>query len=122
MNAKTEAQASKLDTLKLGAAVLVLLAAVGAFYYFSEQLLVVRVLMLLLAVGVAAGIVYTTELGAGVWAFFQESRVELRKVVWPSRTETLQTTLAVVVMVIVMGIFLWLLDMLLFWLVRQLTG
>ncbi|MDQ2696900.1 MAG: preprotein translocase subunit SecE [Pseudomonadota bacterium] len=117
-----EAQIPKLDTLKLLSAALVLLVAFVAFYYFSDYLLVVRVLGLLTAVAVAAGILLTTAVGSGFLNFLQESRAELRKVVWPSRNETLQTSLAVIVMVIVMGIFLWLLDMLLFWVVRLLTG
>lgn len=55
-------------------------------------------------------------------AFAREARVELRKVIWPTRQETLQTTLVVLVMVVVVAIFLWLLDMLLLWAVNGLTG
>lgn len=122
MNSKPETQPSKFDTFKLLSAALILVAALGAFYYFADYLLVVRVAGLLVAVGAAAGIVLTTELGSNVLEFIQASRVELRKVVWPSRAETLQTTLAVILMVIVMGLFLWLLDTVLFWGVRLLTG
>ena len=122
MNAKSETQASKLDTIKLASAVLLLIIAVAAFYYFADIMLLVRVIGLLVAVGAATAIVLTTEIGRNLRDFVQDSRTELRKVVWPTRQETLQTSLAVILMVIVMGIFLWLLDMLLFWIVQLLTG
>ena len=96
--------------------------AVFAFYYFSDYLVLVRVIGLLVAVGIAVAIALTTDLGGQLMGFVNDSRTELRKVVWPTRAETLQTSLAVVLMVIIMGIFLWLLDMFLFWLVRLLTG
>ena len=113
---------SHLDTLKLAAAAVILTAAVAAFYYFSEQSLLARVVGLLAAAGVAVFIAVNTAIGGALMGFVQDSRGELRKVVWPTRAETLQTTLLVIVMVIIMGIFLWLLDMLLFWIVRSLTG
>ena len=122
MNPKSEIQASKFDTFKLASAVLVLLIAVAAFYYFADYMLLVRVIGLLAAVGAAVAIVLTTELGDNVLGFLKDARAELRRVVWPTRQETLQTTLAVILMVIVVGIFLWLFDMLLFWIVRLLTG
>ena len=122
MNPKPEIHASKADTLKLVSAGLIVVVALIAFYALADLLLWVRVLGLLIAVGAAAAIALTTELGASVQEFILSARTELRKVVWPSRTETLQTTLAVVAMVIVMGLFLWLLDLLLLWLVKLLTG
>lgn len=122
MNPKSETQASKLDTFKLLSAGLIVLVALSGFYYFSSYLLVVRVIGLLIALGLAVSIVMTTEVGNGLLGFIQESRTELRKVVWPTRSETLQTSLAVIVMVIITGLFLWLLDMFLFWIVRMLTG
>ena len=122
MNPKPEIQASKFDTFKLLSAGLIVLVALLGFHYFASYLLVVRVIGLLIALGVAVSIVMTTEVGNGLLGFIQDSRTELRKVVWPSRSETLQTSLAVIVMVIITGIFLWLMDMLLFWIVRMLTG
>ena len=123
MNTKTDdTQASKLDTLKLASAVAIVTVAVVAFYYFAEHSLLVRVIGLLASVGVAAAIALKTEVGGRFWGFVEDSRTELRKVVWPTRTETMQTSLVIILMVIVMGIFLWLLDMFLFWVVRVLTG
>jgi preprotein translocase subunit SecE len=64
----------------------------------------------------------TTNLGRSLWGFILESRIEVRKVVWPSRDETTRTTLLVFAMVFVVGLILWVLDMFLFWGVRLLTG
>ncbi len=123
MNSKSETQPSnKFDTFKLAFAALVLVVAVAAFYYFVDYLLLARVAGLLAAVAVAVGIALTTEVGVNLLGFIKDSRAELRKVVWPTRQETWQTSLAVIVMVIIMGIFLWLLDMLLLWLVQLLIG
>lgn len=122
MNSKAEPQDSRFDTVKLITALLILVGAVGGFYYYSEQSTLVRVLGLLAAVGVAALVALQTDRGRFVWAFFKDAQVEVRKVVWPTRKETVQTTLIVMAMVIVVAIFLWLLDMLLAWAVRLLTG
>jgi preprotein translocase subunit SecE len=122
MNAKSETQSSRLDTFKLLSAALILGVALVAFYYFSDSSLLVRVIGLLVAVGAAVGISLTTERGATLVGFLQDARSELRKVVWPTRAETLQTSLAVILMVIVTATFLWLLDMFLFWIVKLLTG
>jgi len=63
-----------------------------------------------------------TAMGREMWQFIQTSRVELRKVVWPSRQDTTQTTLAVIVFVIILGVFFWGLDMGLWWVTKTLTG
>lgn len=122
MSSKSDTQHSKADTVKLVAAVALLVIAIAAFYYFSQFLTLVRVIGLLMAVGGAIAIVATTDPGRQLFGFFQDSRTELRKVVWPSRNETLQVSLTVVVLVLLVGVFLWLVDMLLFWVVRSLTG
>ena len=119
---KPEMQATeRADTYKLLAAGLIILSALVAFYVFANHSLLVRVLGLLAATGVAIWIVTKTEFGAETLDFMQGSRAELRKVVWPTRAETTQTTLIVVAMVVIMGLLLWLLDVLLFWLVRLIT-
>jgi len=71
---------------------------------------------------VALAMMVTTQLGKWVWAFVIESRQEVRKIVWPTRDETVRTTLLVFAMVFLVGLVLWLLDMFLFWGVRLLTG
>jgi len=122
MSSKSETLSSKMDTAKLLIALALVVSAIVAFYYFEDVSQLARVAGLLVAVGIAIAMAATTAFGGGLIEFIQDSRNELRKVVWPSRQETLQVSLAVILMVIVMSIFLWLLDMFLFWLVRLLTG
>ena len=120
---KPEPQATnRTDTLKLVAASAIVLIALVAFYIFANHSLLVRVLGLLVAAGAAVAIALKTEPGAETVEFVRGARSELRKVVWPTRAETTQTTLIVIAMVIVMGVLLWLFDVLLLWLVRLITG
>jgi preprotein translocase subunit SecE len=111
------------DKIKLVVAIAFLLGAIVAFYYFADQSKLVRVLGLLAATGLAVVIALQTEVGRAGWGFGIESRNEIRRVVWPTRKETTQTTLVVFVVVIVVAIVLWLLDMALLgsvqWLTRQ---
>ncbi|MDT8388762.1 MAG: preprotein translocase subunit SecE [Thiogranum sp.] len=118
----TEAQTSGLDTVKLTSAVALLLGGIGAFYWFSDQSLLVRVLALLVVLAVSLFIASRTAVGRSVWDFLGNTRTEVRKVVWPTRTETTQTVMAVLFVVLVMGVVLWLLDMFLLWAIRLLTG
>jgi len=117
-----EAVNRMLETIKLSGAVLLLLVGVVGFYYFGDASTLYRVLALLAVAGVAVGIIMTTQPGQGAWSFLQESRTEVRKVVWPSRQETVQTTLIVIAVVILIGIFLWLVDMFLGWAVQLFIG
>ena len=112
-------QSTVFDTVKLIAAATLLVLGVSAFYYYADQSLLYRTLGLLTLAAIAIGIGLTTDKGQALWGFLKESRIEVRKMVWPSRTETVQTTLVVFVVVILVGIFLWLLDMLLGWSIRQ---
>jgi preprotein translocase subunit SecE len=122
MNAKVEAESNRLDSLKLGAAVLMVAGGIYAFYHFEDQHLVLRVLGLLTVAAIAVFVAAQTGLGRNVLGFISGAQSEVRRVVWPTRTETVQTTLAVVLMVFLVGIFLWLLDMLLLWAIQLLTG
>ena len=123
MVAKTEIEVTnKLDTVKLLLSIVLLVAGVAGFYYYEAEGLIYRVLGLLVFVLIALGTVYTTNLGQSVVGFGRESRAEVRKVVWPTRQETVQTTLMVIVAVIVLGIFLWFIDMMLVNAVQYLTG
>ncbi len=96
-------------------ALLVLLAGVVGFYYFEDESQLLRVLGMLGVAAVAFGIAATSYQGRQGLAFVKDSRVEVRKVVWPTRQETLQTTIAVLIMVIIVAIMLWLFDMFLGW-------
>ena len=122
MNAKVETESGRFDSIKLGAAVLLLAAAIVAFYRFDDQLLVVRVLGLLAAAGVSVFIAAQSTTGRNIISFISGAKAEVRKVVWPTRAETMQTTMAVMLMVLLVGIFLWLLDMVLLWAIQILTG
>ncbi|MDH5424404.1 MAG: preprotein translocase subunit SecE [Gammaproteobacteria bacterium] len=122
MVAVSESGKSKLDTIKLLLALVLLGLGVAGFYYLENESQLYRVLALLAVSAVAVGVVYTTALGRRINGFRKDSFLEVRKVVWPSRQETIQTTLIVIVAVFIIGIFLWLLDMLLLWGVQVLTG
>ena len=123
MVAKTEEVVSnKLDTFKLLLAIAVLIAGSVGFYYYEAESLLYRVLGVVFAAGVAVAISATTLLGQNLIGFGREARMEVRKVVWPSRQETVQTTFMVIVAVILIGIFLWLIDMLLAEAIQLLTG
>lgn len=110
MNTKVETVAVKLDILKLVIAVLILVAAVAGFYIFADESQLLRVVGLLAATAVAIGIALQTEKGRTLWAFIQDAQVEVRKVVWPTRQETLQTTGIVIIAVIFFAIVLGILD------------
>ena len=122
MNAKAEMQGGRLDTLKLWAAILLMGAGIYGYYYFADVMVVLRVLGLLAVAAIAIGVVYQTVIGRTIVGFVSGAQNEVRRMVWPSRTETLQTTMAVVFIVLVVGVFLWLLDMVLLRAVQFLTG
>jgi len=114
--------ASALDTLKLVAAIAILVGGIAAFYVFSTYPIALRWVIVLASLGLGMFVALQSAQGRTFAQFVQGSRVELRKIVWPTRQETLQTTLVVVVAILVMGIFFWLLDMLLGYITRTLTG
>ncbi len=122
MVSKTTVRSSLVDTVKLILALVVLVAGMFAFYWFEQVALAWRVIAMFAVVGIAVGLVFWTELGQRLMSFSRESRVELRKVVWPTRQETVQITLIVLVLVFLIGLFLWLVDSLLFWGVQMITG
>jgi preprotein translocase subunit SecE len=122
MNTQVEASASVFDVVKQVFSVIFVVAGVAAFYYFSDIRLLYRVLALVAVFISVSGLVLSTEIGKKLLSFILESKQEVRKVVWPTRDETVRTTLLVFAMVILVGFVLWLLDMFLFWGVRYLTG
>jgi len=122
MAAQAEPSASAFDTAKLVLAVGVIIAGIVGFYYFSAHALLYRVLGMLGVAGVAIALIYNTAMGGSIWEFLKESRMEVRKVIWPTRQETVQATLVVVALVFLVGLILWLLDMFLFWGISSMTG
>jgi preprotein translocase subunit SecE len=110
------------DKIKLGLAALIALGAMAGFYYLSTSPLVARIGVLLGGAAVAAAVAWTSEPGKRFFAYCQDSIAETKKVVWPSRKETIQSTAVVVAFVIVMALFLWVVDASLVWLVKMLVG
>jgi preprotein translocase subunit SecE len=120
MTAKTETVTSRLDTVKIGVALVLIIAGMAGFYVYSQESLLLRVVVLVACAAAAAVIALQTGRGRQIWAFFHDSQIEVRKVVWPTRQETVQTTGIVIVMVLIFAAILWLLDLALVWAVRGL--
>ncbi|QBG35996.1 preprotein translocase subunit SecE [Litorilituus sediminis] len=123
MNASTEEQpSSSLDTFKWVAVFFFLAAAVAGNYVFGEASVLYRAIGVVVAVAIAGFIAVQTEKGRNAVMFAKESRTEVRKVVWPTRQEAVQTTGIVLVVTVIMALLLWGLDSVLFWLVGLVTG
>nr|VFK46225.1 MAG: preprotein translocase subunit SecE [Candidatus Kentron sp. TC]VFK48395.1 MAG: protein translocase subunit secE/sec61 gamma [Candidatus Kentron sp. TC]VFK61680.1 MAG: preprotein translocase subunit SecE [Candidatus Kentron sp. TC] len=119
---KTEKNAWVPDGVKWFFGIAILIAAIGGFYYWSDQSELLRVIGLLIAFGVVGAIILKTEQGRFSWNAVKEARMEVRKVIWPTRKETVQTTMIVVSVVFIMAIILWALDGLLGFIMRYLLG
>ena len=123
MNASTEEQpSSSLDTFKWVAVFFFLAAAVAGNYVFGEASVLYRAIGVVVAVAIAGFIAVQTDKGRNAVMFAKESRTEVRKVVWPTRQEAVQTTGIVLVVTVIMALLLWGLDSVLFWLVGLVTG
>tara|TARA_B100000700_G_C14767429_1_gene725074 strand:- start:382 stop:765 length:384 start_codon:yes stop_codon:yes gene_type:complete len=120
-SAQTE-KSSFIDTIKLLLSAAVLFSGLFSYYYYLQVSLPLRVLMVLAGLFVGTAIAMTSFQGKQLFSFIQSSRIEIRKVVWPTNQETSQTTMAVFVFTLVMGIFFWGLDSFLLWLTRTLVG
>lgn len=122
MNSKVTSEGSKLDSLKWLAVVALVAAGVVGNSIFAGESLLYRVLALLVLAVVAGLIALQTAKGKAFFQLFKEAKNEIRRVVWPTRQETLQTTAIVVVAVLLVGLALWGLDSLLGWLVAGIIG
>ncbi len=105
------------DKLKLTLAVFVIVGGLAAFYGFDFQSQLLRAGALIVSIAAAVGIALTSVPGQNAWTFAKDARAEFRKIVWPTRKETVQSTLIVIVMVILIGLFLWMLDTISFWMI-----
>jgi preprotein translocase subunit SecE len=110
------------DIGRLVIAVALVIAGVAAFYYFDAASAWLRWGAVVAGIALGVGVIATSAYGRAVTRFVLDSRVELRKIVWPSQRDTLRMTLVVFVFVIIGGVFFWLLDLLLGLAVRHLTG
>ena len=124
MSAQTDTSESGiLDTIKLLIAAAALVGGLYAYYYYEAELAqAIRVLMVLGGTIAGIGIAMTSVQGGRLWHFIQGSRVEIRKVIWPTKQETTQTAIAVFVFTLVMMLFFWVLDSGLLWLTQKLVG
>lgn len=122
MMPKAEASDTRFDLLKwLVVVALVVVGVVGNQYYSAAPVLY-RVLALVVLAAIAAYVALQTAKGKSFFVLAKEARTEIRKVVWPTRQETAQTTMIVVAVVLVMALLLWGLDSLLGWLVSLIVG
>ena len=108
------------DIAKLAIAVLLVATGIAGYYLLGDAALVLRVLAVLAGIAAGAAIAAFTAPGRQFLAFAREAVVEVKKVVWPTRKETLQTTAAVFAFVVVMAVFLWVSDKTLEWVLYDL--
>ncbi len=119
---RTDMPLSQADRMRWILAVLFIAVGTGGFYYFADQALLYRVLGVVALFALAAFVLSSSAHGLRLRGFMREARVEVRKMVWATRAETLQTSLVVFIAVIFMAMFLWLLDRLLAWLISGFLG
>ena len=111
-----------MDKLKIALAALCVVAGVWGYYYFSESAQVLRVLMVMGGLVAAGAVAWLSTPGKEFFAFAQEAWAEAGRVAWPTRKETIQTTLIVFAFVVIMALFLFAVDTTLAWVVKLLTG
>jgi preprotein translocase subunit SecE len=103
------------DKIKLAAAVLLVALGIWGYYWLGDRALVLRILAVIAGLVAAAAMAWWSEPGKQFAVFAGEAVEETKKVVWPTRKETMQTTAAVFAFVVVMAVFLWLTDKTLEW-------
>jgi preprotein translocase subunit SecE len=122
METKVEETPTVVDTAKLALAGAMVVVGLVGYYYLADSSALLRALSVIVALAVGAAVAFTSLQGRSLWKFMLGARVELNKVVWPTREETIQTTIVVLVVALFGGVFFWLLDMALLWLTGQVTG
>lgn len=123
MNEELKVQnAGGADVARLGLAVVLVVAGIVAFYVLDAAPVWARWLAVVAGLVLGVGVVATSAYGRAVTRFVLDSRVELRKIVWPAQRETGMTTLVVFAFVIIGGGFFWVVDLILAWATRHLTG
>ena len=123
MNEELKVQnAGGADKVRLGLAILLVIAGIAVFYVLDSAPSWERWLAVVAGLVLGVGVVATSAYGRAVIQFVLDSRVELRKIVWPERRETGVTTLVVFAFVVIGGGFFWLVDLILAWATRHLTG
>ena len=110
MSEKIDSEDNKLDWIKWAVVAVIVAAGVYVNSYFSAESLLLRTIGLLAAAGVAGWIAAQTIRGRAFVTLCLEARIEIRKVVWPTRQETTQTTIVVLIVIFIVALILWLLD------------
>ena len=118
----TESSTPLLDWVKWLVVVALLAGGIWGNWYYRDQSLLARVFAMVGIAAVALTIAAFTERGRSIWALLKESRVEIRRVVWPTWPETRQTTFIVVLLVLAFSLILWGLDSALGFVVSRLIG
>lgn len=122
MNGKIENSFSGYDGLKWTLIIILIMGGIVASTYYASGPVSLKLIGWVIISCISALVAVQTSQGKRAWEFIKEARIELRKVVWPTRQETVQSTLVVVLMVVITALFLWGLDSVLLWLVSLLTG
>ena len=115
MNTKVESGETRMDGLKWIVVIALVFGGAYANYHFGSQPMLYRVLGMIVIGAIAAFVAVNTAKGQAFWTLVKEAQIEVRKVVWPTTTETNQTTALVGVVVIIAALFLWVVD----WLIGQ---
>jgi preprotein translocase subunit SecE len=122
MNVNTQQKSSVFNTLLWIVSIVLLIAGVVANNFLLEIALPIRLIGWIILIAAVLAVLSRTLQGIAFLDFAKESRMELRKVTWPSRQETIQTTTMVVIIVLIMGLFMWGADSVLLWAVGWITG
>jgi len=110
------------DKIKLVVALLLVVAGIAGYYYLHDSAAVLKLASVLFGLLLAAGVAWTSEPGKRFFAFGKDSVAEAKRVVWPTRKETLQTTAVVIAFAVTMALFLWAVDASLMVVVNKLMG
>jgi len=111
-----------IDKIKLALSLLLLAVGIAGFYLFEDKAMVIRILAVLAGIVASIAVAWTTPGGKQALNFFNESVAEAKRVVWPTRQETIQTTTAVFVLVVIMAAFLALVDISFAYMVQWIMG
>lgn len=111
---------STLDKLKLAIAAALAIAGIAGYYWLAANSILLRILSVVAGFAAGAAVAWMSAPGRDFVVFAREALVEVKKVVWPTRKETAQTTAAVFAFVVVMAVFLWVSDKTLEWVLYDL--
>ncbi len=111
-----------LNKIKLVISLLLLVAGVAGFYVLEDKALALRIVTFLVGIGAAIAVLWTTPIGQTALGFISESFAEAKRVVWPTKQETMQTTIAVIILVVVMAAFLAVVDIGFSYMVQWIMG